>query len=215
MSRHDLNRSEDVLNRVSQKDNVAVIILLESKESGQKILVANCHLHWDPNYADVKIIQTALLMDEIETCITKWKKHNIINLSTIICGDFNSLPDSGPVELLSTGTLSGTHDELSSYKYGHLTEKGIKHNLKLKSAYSFCEDIDFTNFTPLFRGTIDYIWYDTANLVMTGLLGGVDKQYVKKTVGFPNPHHPSDHIPLVVSMRIKNNTSLNRKGNLK
>lgn len=205
MHKPEFNKSDDVLNRVMIKDNVAIITLLEEKESGNIVLVANAHLHWDPQYADVKVIQTALLMDEVGSCISKWKKmYNFTNLSTLICGDFNSLPESGPIELLAKGNIPGNHEELKTYNYGDVTKNGIQHSLKLKSAYS--NEVEFTNFTPLFKGTIDYIWYDTSNLITTGILGGVDGNYVSKTVGFPNPHHPSDHIPLVVGMRIKNST---------
>lgn len=216
MSRPDLHRSEDVLNRVMIKDNIAVIALLESKENGTKVLVANAHLHWDPNYSDVKIIQTALLVSEVERLSKLWTKTYKCTtpLATLICGDFNSLPDSGPVEFLSNGHIPETHKELGEHNYAPFTDQGIQHSLKLKSAYSLCEDIDFTNFTPMFKGIIDYIWYDTSSLVTTGLLGGVDKTYAAKVVGFPNPHHPSDHIPLVVSMRTKKhmaNSSNNSK----
>ncbi|KAJ3325959.1 Glucose-repressible alcohol dehydrogenase transcriptional effector [Boothiomyces sp. JEL0866] len=215
MSRPDLRRSDDVLNRVMIKDNIALIILLESKETGAKILVANAHLHWDPAYSDVKVIQTALLVEEVEKLSNQWAKTHNGTQSILICGDFNSLPDSGVVEFLKEGSISPEHGDLSSYNYHNFIERGLKHNLNLKSAYSYCEDIEFTNFTPMFKGIIDYIWYDTGSLITTGLLGGVDKSYAANTVGFPNPHHPSDHIPLIVSMRIKNSANITRKVSFK
>ncbi|KAI8898672.1 Endonuclease/exonuclease/phosphatase [Globomyces pollinis-pini] len=209
MQRPDLNRSDDVLNRVMIKDNVGVVVLLEAKDTGAKILVANAHLHWDPNYSDVKVIQTALLVDEVERLSKEWSKiHKFQSPPPIlICGDLNSLPDSGVVEFLSQGSIAADHPELQNFNYHPFIDNGLTHSLKLKSAYAHCEDIDFTNFTPMFKGMIDYIWYDTSSLITTGLLGGVDKQYAAKTVGFPNPHHPSDHIPLVVSIRIKGTTA--------
>ena len=213
MQRPDLHRSEDVLNRVMIKDNIAIVTLLESKEDGSKILIANAHLHWDPVFSDVKVIQTALLIDEVHKSSVQWtKKYNSANpLPVIFCGDFNSLPDSGVVELLGNGSIPSNHKELQNYNYQPFTDKCLTHSFNLKSAYSLTDDIDFTNFTPMFKGIIDYIWYDTATLNATGHLGGVDKQYAAKCVGFPNPHHPSDHIPLVVSMRIKSNNNSNQK----
>jgi CCR4-NOT transcription complex subunit 6 len=211
MQRPDLHRSEDVLNRVMIKDNIAVLVLLENKETHEKILVANAHLHWDPNYSDVKIIQTALLTEEVERMTRVWsKQYHTNSISAIICGDFNSLPDSGPIEYLSEGSISPSHKEFQGFNYSPFVDHGLKHGIKLKSAYSLLEDIEFTNFTPMFKGIIDYIWYDS-NIIPTGLLGGIEKAYAQKTVGFPNPHHPSDHIPLVVSMRTNNNKKLNKK----
>jgi CCR4-NOT transcription complex subunit 6 len=204
MHRTDLHKSEDVLNRLMIKDNIAVIVLLENKENGNKLIVSNAHLHWDPLFSDVKVIQTALLIDEVQRCATSWaKQYNTASIPVLVSGDFNSLPDSGVVEFLSKGSISTTHKELQQYNYQPFTDRGLEHSLNLKSAYSLVDDIDFTNFTPLFKGIIDYIWYDTSALITTGLLGGVDKQYASTSVGFPNPHHPSDHIPLVVSMKFK------------
>lgn len=213
MQRPDLHRSEDVLNRVMIKDNIAVVVLLESKEDGSKVIIANAHLHWDPVYSDVKVIQTALLVDEVNRSSTSWaKKYNNSSLLPVIfCGDFNSLPDSGVVEFLAKGSIPSTHKELQNCNYQPFTDKCLDHSFNLKSAYSLADDIEFTNFTPMFKGIIDYIWYDTSTLIATGLLGGVDKQYAAKSVGFPNPHHPSDHIPLVVALRIKQTPTSNPK----
>ena len=60
----------------------------------------------------------------------------------------------------------------------------------------------FTNFTPDFVGTIDYIWHRPSNLTVTGLLGSVPSDYSKQFVGFPTQHMPSDHIPLLVEYKI-------------
>ena len=32
----------------------------------QRLLVATCHIHWDPDYCDVKLIQTMMLMNELK-----------------------------------------------------------------------------------------------------------------------------------------------------
>lgn len=215
MQRPDLRKCEDVMNRVMIKDNIAIITLLEFKETGAYIIVANGHLHWDPAYSDVKVIQTALLVEEMEKSATKWAKSLKLTspIPILISGDLNSLPDSAVFEYLSQGTISITHPEFLNFNFSPYIDKTLTHKFKLKSAYSLCEDLDFTNYTPLFKGVIDYIWYDTTSIVTTGLLGPVDKAYAAKTVGFPNPHHPSDHIPLVVSMKLKSGSTTRTKVN--
>ena len=76
--------------------------------------MSTCHIHWDPDYSDVKLIQTMMLMNELKNItedalisspgpetdgcdahlnITK-------DIPLILCGDFNSLPDSGTVSVI-------------------------------------------------------------------------------------------------------------------
>ncbi|KAI9207102.1 Endonuclease/exonuclease/phosphatase [Polychytrium aggregatum] len=217
MKRPGLRGSEDVINRVMIKDNVAVAILLETKETHQRLVVANTHLHWDPQHRDVKLVQTAILMEELQRIIGTYsqsgkqangaggKAGQQSPLPLILCGDFNSMPDSGVYEYLSSGQLSHDHEDFGTYTYLPYTADGLNHKLLLKSAYAPIEnELEFTNYTPGFKGVIDYIWYSSNTLTVTGLLGGVDREYVtKQAVGFPNSYHPSDHIPLVVSVRIK------------
>ncbi len=73
--------------------------------SSQTLLVCTAHIHWDPEYSDVKLIQTMMLMHELRTfvddildkCSVEKSEPNIIPL--LLCGDFNSLPDSGNSKL--------------------------------------------------------------------------------------------------------------------
>ncbi|CAG8441253.1 6977_t:CDS:10 [Diversispora eburnea] len=202
LQRPDIKKTEDMFNRVITKDNIAIVTLLENKENSTRIIIANCHIHWDPSYADVKLVQVAMLMDEIDKLSHKWStlpnqsSYNYNNhpnkMSTIICGDFNSTPDSGVYEFLSRGTIKQDHGDFGDHIYGSYTSGGLSHGLSLKSSYSNIEELPFTNFTPSFTGVIDYIWYSTNTLTVTGLLGGVDREYLSKMVGFPNAHFPSE-----------------------
>lgn len=82
-----------------------------------------------------------------------------------------------------------------SHVYGNYTTEGLFHRLKLRSAYSAIGELPFTNYTPGFKGVIDYIWYSANALNVTNLLGPVDEDYInKQVVGFPNAHFPSDHL---------------------
>ncbi len=70
----------------------------------QPILIATCHIHWDPEFSDVKLIQTMMLMselknilDETQTCFRPGSvgAPDVNNIPLILCGDLNSLPESG------------------------------------------------------------------------------------------------------------------------
>ncbi|KAK4047702.1 Glucose-repressible alcohol dehydrogenase transcriptional effector [Microbotryomycetes sp. JL201] len=221
--RPDFKKTEDMFNRVMTKDNIAVIALLEHRKSGARLIVANAHIHWDPEFRDVKLVQVAMLMDELQKVANDFAKlPSRLNLGegydkaptyssgskipTIICGDFNSVPESGVYEFLSKGHLDKDHADFMDHVYGTYTSEGLKHRLALKSAYSHVGELDFTNFTPGFQGVIDYLFYSNS-LSVTGLLGPVDADYLKTVVGFPNAHWPSDHISLLAELKIKNQTS--------
>ncbi|KAI0364341.1 hypothetical protein BV20DRAFT_929784, partial [Pilatotrama ljubarskyi] len=72
-----------------------------------------------------------------------------------------------------------------------------------KSAYAGAGELPLTNYTPSFKGHIDYIWYSSANLSVNSILGAVDPSYLDKAVGFPNAHFPSDHLSIVSEFRVR------------
>jgi len=63
--------------------------------SQRRVCVANTHIFWDPEYADVKLWQTWILLQELEKLVLPR------NLPLVLCGDFNSMLDSSVYELLS------------------------------------------------------------------------------------------------------------------
>jgi CCR4-NOT transcription complex subunit 6 len=116
------------------------------------------------------------------------------DIPLLLCGDFNSMPNSGTYELITNGSISNVHVDLGSRKYGNFTRDGMHHPFQLKSSYAPIGEMAFTNYTPGFVGTLDYIWYSTNSLHVVGLLGNIDQDYLKRVPGFPNYHFPSDHI---------------------
>ncbi|KAF9474705.1 hypothetical protein BDN70DRAFT_815210 [Pholiota conissans] len=266
MQRQDFKKTDDMFNRVLGKDHIAIVCLLENILTGTRIIVANAHIHWDPAYRDVKLVQAALLADEVEKIAEHFAKYpppappNLhapptpssessslngvddtsdagstsalddanpsppqeprptaapvyrpppiytdgLKIPTIICGDFNSVPDSGVYEFLSNGSVPATHPDFMAHKYGRYTSEGVRHRLGLKSAYAAAgPDLPVTNYTPSFQGHIDYVWYSAGNLAVNKVLGEVDRSYLEKVVGFPHPHFPSDHVYIVAEFRVK------------
>ncbi|RHZ74712.1 Glucose-repressible alcohol dehydrogenase transcriptional effector [Aspergillus turcosus] len=63
--RPDAKGQDDIYNRLWQKDHIAVVVFLENRQTGSRFIVVNAHLYWDPAFKDVKLIQTAILMEEL------------------------------------------------------------------------------------------------------------------------------------------------------
>lgn len=210
MGSEKYKKTKDLFNRFMNKDNIALITFLQHNETGEKIVIANNHLHWDPAFNDVKTVQVGILLEELQGMLKKFNHTSSIddikNTSLIICGDFNSVRESAVYQLFSTGVVS-KHEDLSGRDYGRFTEEGFRHIFKLNSAYDAIGELPFTNFSPGFTNVIDYIWYSTPTLKVKGLLGKVDEDYVSRGIGFPDAHFPSDHIPLVTKFQIKKSTN--------
>ncbi|XP_074600963.1 CCR4-NOT transcription complex subunit 6-like twin isoform X1 [Brevipalpus obovatus] len=222
--------SDDMLNRVMTKDDIGLAALLQTKEGAfepgiladpsqahQPILVCTAHLHWDPEYCDVKLIQTMMLMHELRQIAEESthsfrpgaSKPDANSIPLILCADLNSLPNSGVIEYLNTGRISASHGDFKELGYKDCLKKfgscstsenktEYAHPFKISSAYS--DDVmPYTNYTFDFKGTIDYIFYSKQHMSVLGLLGPLDTQWFKdnKVVGCPHPYVPSDHFPII------------------
>uniref|UniRef100_A0A8C2NV98 poly(A)-specific ribonuclease n=1 Tax=Capra hircus TaxID=9925 RepID=A0A8C2NV98_CAPHI len=228
--------SEAMLNRVMTKDNIGVAVLLELRKelievsSGkphlgtekQLILVANAHMHWDPEYSDVKLVQTMMFLSEVKNIIDKASRSlqsNVLGefgtIPLVLCADLNSLPDSGVVEYLSTGEVETNHKDFKELRYNESltnfscngkngTPNGrITHGFKLKSAYE-SGLMPYTNYTFDFKGIIDYIFYSKPQLNTLGILGPLDHHWLVENniSGCPHPLIPSDHFSLFAQLEL-------------
>ncbi|XP_076348857.1 uncharacterized protein LOC143246282 [Tachypleus tridentatus] len=222
--------SDDMLNRVQTRDNIGLVALLQprvgpmsndistSSHFHQPLLVCTTHMHWDPEYSDVKLIQTMMLMHELRqiaqdsaqnNCTGHGSDSNTIPL--LLCGDFNSIPSSGVVELLTTGKVSADHSDFKGFGYKDCLQKlsssatlnEYSHPFQLTRAYKD-GDIPYTNLTNDFKGVIDYIFYPDTHMRVVGLLGPLDEHWMSNNNidGCPHPVIPSDHLPLLVELEM-------------
>ena len=74
INRPDMKGEHDTFNRVMPRDHIAVAIFLENRVTGSRLMVANAHIFWDPEYADVKLIQVAIMMEQLSKFSEKWSK---------------------------------------------------------------------------------------------------------------------------------------------
>jgi len=94
------------------------------------LLVVNTHLLFNNGRGDVKLAQVDLIMKSIEYLkLELEEKHPGFNVNTILCGDFNAIPNSGVYEFINKGNfewLSRKKNEISGQKYAFIG-KDYKH----------------------------------------------------------------------------------------
>ncbi|KAI9561152.1 hypothetical protein GHT06_012108 [Daphnia sinensis] len=227
--------SDDMLNRVMTKDNIGLAALLETKEAAwsngirpdpsqihQPLLVCTAHIHWDPQYCDVKLVQTMMLMNELKQLTQDAVGHSFrpghnkadpSHTQLLLCGDFNSLLDSGVIEFLNSSRISANHPDFKELGYKACLQKGIAnfsdktneftHPFRLSTAYT-TDVMPYSNYTYDFKGLIDYIFYSKNTMVPLGLLGPVDAEWFRenKVLGCPHRDIPSDHFSLLVELEM-------------
>ena len=164
----DSRQSMEMLNRVMTRDNIALVAILETCDGAgraHQFVVSTAHIHWDPEYCDVKLVQTIMLVSSLWRRIQEHQAHtstlqgqSVAAMPLIICGDFNSLPESGVVEYLLNGHISKNHTDFKNFGYQNVLEKlspqnhlegeqKLRHNLQLNRAYDNGEGMKQTNFT--------------------------------------------------------------------
>lgn len=121
----------------------------------------------------------------------------------LFCGDFNSNPRTGLVELLTTGRVDATHRDWTfcEDKEEHCTALSLCHDFNLFSA---CGYPSFTNYTGGFKGTLDYIFADKKYLEVESVLPLPTEEELSPHLALPSVVMPSDHLALVCDLKWKN-----------
>lgn len=194
----DESESRRFINRLS-KDNIAQVTVFESlmqsrRHAGSSLCVVNTHLYSNQNRPDVKLWQTAVLIHEMEQFVS----HRDVGL--IICGDFNSEPESAVYEFIRNGSIHGVHPELEHIENSVVPDfSSLTHGLELSSTMevAFGSEPSFTNYTTNYKGTLDYIFFSNVNVRTLAVAKTPDESAISSlSDGLPNTQHPSDHIML-------------------
>ncbi|KAH3666525.1 hypothetical protein OGAPHI_003522 [Ogataea philodendri] len=211
-------QTKDLHERAVKQNTVALIVTLRHKSTGAVIFLANTHLYWSPQYSDVKLLQTYLLVGLIKQTM---KQHFSVNnadleelmregrTNVFLVGDFNSAPDSMVYEYLDKGYLAIGEDYRIPFDYGQANDTVIKTGLlQFCSSYkSFVNSPGFieSKHSQAFERLIDYIWINkySKNLKLSKVLGDLNPKIPSDLLQFPNRCYPSDHLPLLAQFEIQ------------
>jgi CCR4-NOT transcription complex subunit 6 len=164
------------------------------------LCVINTHILADPGFADVKLWQANMLLRSLEqTC-----KH----MPIMLCGDFNSMPESAVYELLRSGSVRSDHEDLKVDPCGLLHRTNFGHQLRIGSSYETCNgrEAEYTNYTEDFKGTLDYIWYSSESLSVLAISQVDDEGQLSQETALPSSTRPSDHVSLVATFKYRDTT---------
>mmetsp|Transcript_27964 Transcript_27964/g.46262 ORF Transcript_27964/g.46262 Transcript_27964/m.46262 type:complete len:638 (-) Transcript_27964:244-2157(-) len=213
-------RSEEgmnFLNRLS-KDNVAQLVVLElaspqlatraNRDPINQVCIANTHLYSNKDFPDVKLWQAWQLLQELEN----FAMSRGTSLPLMICGDFNSTPDTAVYDLLMRQTVHPGHPDVNVVTPDDCPSclpdaMNITHSFQLGSAYQTVlgdEPIQ-TNYTTNFKGVLDYIWYSVQTLRPLSASPVPDESILTRHgEALPSTEFSSDHIMLISDMQILN-----------
>lgn len=139
------------------RDNVGIIGMFEHKATNKRVLVATAHFFWNPEYEYVKFGQAEMLLDIVTQFYLDQPE-----IPILICGDFNSLPDSNVIRLFQ-GEAPIKSPTIKQEHFSIIQELYKPNQLIFQSAYSsYKPSHPLTNFTKLFQGCLDYILYTSS-----------------------------------------------------
>lgn len=202
--------AEKGLQRLS-KGNIGLAVMLEDLHiktthnsqatgpgGGHLITVVNTHILADPGCPDVKLWQAHLLLRTLEQLPDR-------NMPLLVCGDFNSTPESSVYEYCRRGSVSPDHEEMQVDPCGILKHLPVGHSLRLHTAYETCNGREaiYTNYTEDFKGTLDYIWFTSETLSVLAISQVDDESQLTQETALPSSTRPSDHVSLVSTFMFK------------
>ena len=85
---------------------IGIVLVLTHTGTGEKFIIANTHLVYNPYRGDWKMKQLVHLFAAIQYHKEKLKLEGVTNPTVIFCGDFNSLPESALVQFILKGSIN-------------------------------------------------------------------------------------------------------------
>ncbi len=208
----DLNDELSKRDETFNKFKDAIIINLTHLPSKKSIVIANTHLYWNPEFEFVKYGQICKIIKDIE------KKYSA-SVPVILCGDFNSTPNSNVIRYIYRNA-----PDLENIKRGDINKnkkiisefwEDFNHSLDLRSAYdcyklgSLINEPDYSNCHPdytacteEFNGTLDYIIYSRKHFQVTQVLNVPTHDPEVKVSKLPNKTYPSDHFKIAARFKL-------------
>ncbi|XP_028393203.1 2',5'-phosphodiesterase 12-like [Dendronephthya gigantea] len=197
--------------KLMSRTTVGQIIILQSVQCPQNyICVVNVHLYFNPDTPFIRNLQTMIMLNVLKKTMEnldlelKQNDGGRHQVGVVFCGDLNSLPDSGVVQLLSSGELPDSHPDWNlpgeKPEHNHLEMMPYSHKFGLQNCCGFPE---YTNYTEGFIGLLDYIFSSKKFFDVESNIPIPSTEEVQLYTALPSPVLPSDHVALVCDLKWK------------
>lgn len=226
--------TEDIRNAIDRPEAVLLVRLTTSHNNNKTdLVVANVHVTWSMlKYPALQALQASLAVNELAqfaqstSSSDSSSQRSVSDCALVICGDFNSPPDTLPYQLLSRAHLDDVIlDTLRrTCRYDDQVEKLLVYELvdvlpraafaiktRISSAYKTvlgeepavtnCDDCGGLEGVTVHQLCLDYIWYCRDSLRVTGVLETPPVESITRHYALPSELFPSDHIPLLAEFQ--------------
>ncbi|XP_046829333.1 2',5'-phosphodiesterase 12 isoform X2 [Vespa crabro] len=193
-------QNEKAKKRFSQKNTTVQVLALRARERLSDILViANTHLYFHPDADHIRLLQAYYILLYIENFTEKIKQeHPQSNVSILLCGDFNSVPECGIYQLMTENYIPENYKDWSSNLEETVKDVSLTYNIRFASA---CGTPIYTNYTPEFAGCLDYIFYEKNKFEVEQIIPMPSNEELTIHIGLPSIVLPSDHISLCADLK--------------
>ncbi|XP_029171782.1 2',5'-phosphodiesterase 12 isoform X1 [Nylanderia fulva] len=178
------------------------VTTLRSKENQSEILIiGNTHLYFKPDADHIRLLQGYYAIIYVHEAAKKIREENPeCNVSVILCGDFNSVPECGIYQLMTENYVPETCEDWNSNPAEAIKNVSLMQDLCMSSA---CGTPEYTNYTPEFSGCLDYIFYERDKFEIEQIIPMPSKEELTLHTGLPSVVFPSDHISLCADLKLK------------
>jgi endonuclease/exonuclease/phosphatase family metal-dependent hydrolase len=166
-------------NRVAQ--------FVQVRMEDQPLIIANSHLYWQPG-------ESAVRLQQVE-CLLEWLKSVPGNPACIVCGDFNSTPETTAIRRMRMN-FSSAYNAIHGTEPEYTCPTALPRSMwsQLRTFLGFFLLGRSKHLDSKWRGTLDYIFFDSRLMVE-------DCQVILDNASPDNQKiYPSDHFGLCATL---------------
>jgi endonuclease/exonuclease/phosphatase family metal-dependent hydrolase len=165
------------------------------------LIIANCHLFWQPGDSPQRIRQVEILLERVKAFPPE--------TPVVICGDFNGTPETRAIRRMKS-TFTSAYEAVHGHEPIYTTPTLLPHSTLefLRTAMHFSRYVKLKDLRPNWRGTLDYIFVNEN-------LNVLDCQVVLEQPEKENSRiYPSDHFGLAATLEIRSGAPGERRAEL-